>query len=473
VRKCESMDACVYGYKEPLPWDDPQLICSTTCGRGVRSRETSCEIQSLDSPFRGQGVGDDHCPAIADQSFLQIECEAQDGCFFEWNYGKWKEDACAANCGESTMPRDVYCEKRSRSGDETSAVGTVSDSMCLQAARPKSTKDCYSTKTCDYSWGKEAWGDCHPACGNSKKERHTWCLRSDDQQVEAEECTANNAGDKPQEEQRCYSYATCSYAWHVKGTVSGGTCMDKQQNGDETGVDCGGSCPDCLVNGGWSDFGAWSACSASCGAGQMTASRTCTNPKPANGGAECVGQSVLSKECNKSDCQVDFGQMCSFTVQEKRFKVSIQQGKTQVVTRIPVGKANVAVKLTANADIDLLLETEDGTPLISYTEPNLNWGSSYFKYHNMEIRSCTDGCAAPLDMVFKGDGQTHTMGTTSSYSTEYIFISQTTEELVLKASGYEVGSGVVSFQFDCNEDCGVCTPVFGQVPDPRPLVMPN
>ena len=49
------------------------------------------------------------------------------------------------------------------------------------------------------------------------------------------------------------------------------------------------------VDGGWSD---WSQCSVSCGGGTQT--RTCTNPSPANGGADCVGPS--SQACNTQSC---------------------------------------------------------------------------------------------------------------------------------------------------------------------------
>jgi len=54
------------------------------------------------------------------------------------------------------------------------------------------------------------------------------------------------------------------------------------------------SCP-APVNGGWSS---WSACTKACGGGTQT--RTCTNPAPAYGGADCSGSS--SQSCNTGAC---------------------------------------------------------------------------------------------------------------------------------------------------------------------------
>ena len=49
------------------------------------------------------------------------------------------------------------------------------------------------------------------------------------------------------------------------------------------------------VAGGWTD---WGVCSKTCGTGTQT--RTCTNPTPANGGADCTG--VLVQDCNTQGC---------------------------------------------------------------------------------------------------------------------------------------------------------------------------
>ena len=59
---------------------------------------------------------------------------------------------------------------------------------------------------------------------------------------------------------------------------------------------------DMPVDGGWTDWGEWSECTATCGSGTKNRSRTCTNPAPLNGGQDCPGSPTDTMECNTQPC---------------------------------------------------------------------------------------------------------------------------------------------------------------------------
>ena len=56
------------------------------------------------------------------------------------------------------------------------------------------------------------------------------------------------------------------------------------------------------VDGQWSKWIDWSACSRTCGIGQKRRSRTCTDPPPAHGGKKCAGKADETKECSNRIC---------------------------------------------------------------------------------------------------------------------------------------------------------------------------
>ena len=57
-----------------------------------------------------------------------------------------------------------------------------------------------------------------------------------------------------------------------------------------------------IVNGGWSAWGAFEACSKTCGGGEKTQRRMCNNPAPAYGGSYCPGENVNTVPCNTQNC---------------------------------------------------------------------------------------------------------------------------------------------------------------------------
>ncbi len=57
-----------------------------------------------------------------------------------------------------------------------------------------------------------------------------------------------------------------------------------------------------LLDGNWSDWGNWTACSKTCGGGTQERNRSCTNPAPAYGGLDCDGPSTGTRKCNSFPC---------------------------------------------------------------------------------------------------------------------------------------------------------------------------
>ena len=58
----------------------------------------------------------------------------------------------------------------------------------------------------------------------------------------------------------------------------------------------------CPINGGFSNWGDFNACSVTCGPGHKTRSRQCNNPVPQFGGENCQGNLQEIADCKEKDC---------------------------------------------------------------------------------------------------------------------------------------------------------------------------
>ncbi|KAL5268608.1 hypothetical protein ACHWQZ_G002453 [Mnemiopsis leidyi] len=165
------------------------------------------------------------------------------------------------------------------------------------------------------------WSACSRICGFGTQTRRRTCTNP---------APANGGADcvGPDSEKRECKLRECpvdgGYSDFGDWSECSAECGGGTQTGSRTctnpapangGADCEGDSTEtrecntqgCPVDGGYSDYGDWSECSAKCGGGTKTKTRTCTNPAPANGGADCVGDSTLTRECNKRACPIDGG----------------------------------------------------------------------------------------------------------------------------------------------------------------------
>ncbi len=61
-----------------------------------------------------------------------------------------------------------------------------------------------------------------------------------------------------------------------------------------------------FADGNWAIWSEWGSCSVTCGVGNQTRTRTCTDPTPANGGMNCSETNVEidTQTCSGDPCPV-------------------------------------------------------------------------------------------------------------------------------------------------------------------------
>uniref|UniRef100_A0A3P8TRZ0 Semaphorin-2A n=1 Tax=Amphiprion percula TaxID=161767 RepID=A0A3P8TRZ0_AMPPE len=90
-----------------------------------------------------------------------------------------------------------------------------------------------------------------------------------------------------------------------EGSISSCVCRSRSCNGPIArcgGVECKGptiQVANCSRNGGWTPWSSWGQCSSSCGIGFEVRQRSCNNPAPRHGGRICVGQGREERLCNE------------------------------------------------------------------------------------------------------------------------------------------------------------------------------
>jgi len=161
--------------------------------------------------------------------------------------------------------------------------------------------------------------------------------------------------------------------------------------------------------------------------------------------------------------------VCVYTPEPVVFETSLQPpaargrpSSTRIV--LPRSARKVFVRVNASSlDVDLHLETWDGTVLVSYEE-NVNWdqnAASQGEHDGVgKIIACVDGCRENVT-VGPYDGKTFTMYGDASYSNEYVYVEDSLTELSLVVQSYDAngGNATLTVLYDCPASCCECAAV--------------
>ncbi|XP_035685697.1 SCO-spondin-like [Branchiostoma floridae] len=307
----EEVQVCDTGVPCPVDggWSDwgPWSGCSVTCGIGTETRDRSCT-----NPAPAHGGADCVGP---DQEALVQDCDTGVPCPVDGGWSDWGPwSGCSVTCGSGTQTRDRSCTNPAPAHGGADCVGPDEE-----------VQDCDTGVPCpvDGEWSDwSPWSGCSVTCGNGTETRDRSCTNP---------APAHGGTDcvGPDEEvQDCDTGVPCPVdgEWSDWSPWSGCsvTCGSGTQTRDRSctnpapahgGADCVG--PDeevqdcdtgvsCPVDGEWSDWSPWSGCSVTCGSGTQTRDRSCTNPAPAHGGADCVGPDQEVQDCDTLvPCPVD------------------------------------------------------------------------------------------------------------------------------------------------------------------------
>ncbi|PVD21525.1 hypothetical protein C0Q70_17323 [Pomacea canaliculata] len=220
-------------------WSD----CTTSCGHGQRHRQRLCDNPSPQPG--GQPCDGDN---------WQVDLCMQRQCPIDGNWGEWAPwGACSQTCGVGQQHRQRQCNNPRPQFDGAECRGSGDES------RPCQSQQC----AVDGNWGSWLpWSPCSLSCGGGVRSRQRLC-------------------DSPVPQ------------------FGGTECLGSDRQRDYCHND------PCPVHGNWGNWGAWGECSLTCGGGQRKRFRTCSNPPPSSSGRPCVGSPEDADACSVPPCPVD------------------------------------------------------------------------------------------------------------------------------------------------------------------------
>ncbi|XP_009996158.1 PREDICTED: hemicentin-1 [Chaetura pelagica] len=294
MRSCHNQPCPVDGnWSEWGLWEE----CSKSCGQGNRTRSRSCS----NPPAQHGGKPCDGSPV--DSIMCNIRPCPVDGEWSSWL--PW--GPCSETCGKGTQSRARLCNNPAPSHHGSPCPGLDAQVQVC------SNRDC----PVDGKWAAwSSWSSCSVSCGGGSRQRTRQCsdpapqfgghkCEGNDMQVDfcnSDPCPVHGSWGP------WSSWGTCSR------TCNGGQTRRYRACDNPRPASGGRACagPDmqtqrcspepCPVDGNWGQWQTWSPCSASCGGGEQTRRRLCSNPAPLNRGRPCPGDSSQISRCNTQAC---------------------------------------------------------------------------------------------------------------------------------------------------------------------------
>ncbi|XP_076872442.1 hemicentin-1 isoform X2 [Brachyhypopomus gauderio] len=274
--------------------------CSVSCGPGVQKRLRQCN-----SPFPSNGGR--HCMGAASET---RSCQGKpcpvDGQWSEWS--SW--DECSRTCGQGNRTRVRACSRPPAQHGGRACVGRAAEAVVC------------SIRPCPVAgnWGAWLpWSPCSETCGAGTATRVRLC-NNPPPSFDGPPCEGADLQTQVCTERSCPVDGKWS-SWVSWGACSvscgGGTrqrtrlCASpapqhggRQCEGNDIHVDFCNSEP-CPIHGSWGPWSSWGSCSRTCNGGQARRYRSCDNPPPANGGRACAGTDTEIQRCSTASCPLD------------------------------------------------------------------------------------------------------------------------------------------------------------------------
>ncbi|XP_053542916.1 hemicentin-1 isoform X1 [Ictalurus punctatus] len=274
--------------------------CSVSCGTGIQKRLRRCNNPQ-------PANGGHHCSGSDSET---RGCQGKpcpvDGQWSEWT--EWEE--CSRTCGQGNRTRVRTCSKPpAQHGGRACEGRAVEVIMC--SIRPCPVAGNWA------SWLQ--WSPCSETCGKGMQTRVRLC-NNPPPSFGGPPCSGADTQTQVCTERNCPVDGKWS-SWVSWGACSvscgGGTrqrtrlCASpapkhggRQCEGNDVHIDFCNSEP-CPIHGNWGPWSTWGSCSRTCNGGQMRRYRTCDNPRPANGGRSCAGTDTEIQKCSTLSCPVD------------------------------------------------------------------------------------------------------------------------------------------------------------------------